>query len=114
MIPMDPPRSLGNSSEEDEEEDCDEGDSKDGGIIKVKLEGETCEKTLHPSDSVALSPGYRPRRKKGEGVKDCEGEFLLLNTLWYYSDWALGISSCKIGGSYLDWLVSLDMGFQSG
>ncbi|XP_032442509.1 protein Wiz isoform X1 [Xiphophorus hellerii] len=74
VIPMDPPRSLGSSSEEDEEEDCDEGDSKDGGIIKVKLEGETCEKTLHPSDSVALSPGYRPRRKKGEGVKDCEGD----------------------------------------
>ncbi|XP_027878394.1 protein Wiz isoform X1 [Xiphophorus couchianus] len=74
VIPMDPPRSLGSSSEEDEEEDCDEGDSKDGGIIKVKLEGETCEKTLHPSDSVALSPGYRPRRKKGEGVKDCEAD----------------------------------------
>ncbi|XP_007576513.2 protein Wiz isoform X2 [Poecilia formosa] len=74
VIPTDPPRSLGSSSEEDEEEDCDEGDSKDGGIIKVKLEGETCEKTLHPSDSVALSPGYRPRRKKGEGVKDCEGD----------------------------------------
>uniref|UniRef100_A0A3B5PYY5 WIZ zinc finger b n=1 Tax=Xiphophorus maculatus TaxID=8083 RepID=A0A3B5PYY5_XIPMA len=74
VIPMDPPRSLGSSSEEDEEEDCDEGDSKDGGIIKVKLEGETCGKTLHPSDSVALSPGYRPRRKKGEGVKDCEAD----------------------------------------
>ncbi|XP_043956364.1 protein Wiz isoform X4 [Gambusia affinis] len=74
VIPMDPPRSLGSSSEEDEEEDCDEGDSKDGGIIKVKLEGETCEKTLHPSDSVALSPGHRPRRKKGEGVKACEGD----------------------------------------
>ncbi|XP_054890976.1 protein Wiz isoform X2 [Poeciliopsis prolifica] len=74
VIPVDPPRSLGSSSEEDEEEDCDEGDSKDGGIIKVKLEGETCEKTLHPSDSVALSPGYRPRRKKGAEVKGCEGD----------------------------------------
>ncbi|KAM4716716.1 protein Wiz isoform 2-T2 [Anableps anableps] len=74
VIPTDPPRSLGSSSEEDEDEDCDEGDSKDGGIIKVKLEGETSEKTLHPSDSVALSPGYRQHRKKEEGVKDCEGD----------------------------------------
>lgn len=77
MIPTDPPRSLGSSSEEDEDEDCDNGDSKDGGIIRVKLEEEMSEKTARPSDCATLSPGYRQHREE-EGAKDCEGEFLLL------------------------------------
>ncbi|KAM4534979.1 protein Wiz isoform 3-T3 [Fundulus diaphanus] len=72
VIPTDPPRSLGSSSEEEEDEDCDEGDSKDGGIIKVKVEGETIEKTPHPSGSLALSSGHREHRKKKEVVEDCE------------------------------------------
>ncbi|XP_047212565.1 protein Wiz-like isoform X4 [Girardinichthys multiradiatus] len=73
VIPTDPPRSLCSSSEEDQDEDCDEGASKVGGIIRVKLEGETSEKTPHPSDSVALCSGYQ-RRKKEERVEDYEGD----------------------------------------
>ncbi|XP_015234860.1 PREDICTED: protein Wiz-like isoform X2 [Cyprinodon variegatus] len=74
LMTTDPPRSLGSSSEEDEDEDCDEGDSGDGGIIKVKLEGETSEKSPHPSDSVDLSSGYRRRRKKKKRLEDRDGD----------------------------------------
>ncbi|XP_012723371.2 protein Wiz isoform X1 [Fundulus heteroclitus] len=73
VIPTDPPRSLASSSEEEEDEDCDEGDSKDGGIIKVKVEGETIEKTPHPSGSLAPCSGDREHRKKKEVVEDSEG-----------------------------------------
>lgn len=71
MIPTGPPRSCESSSEEEDGGDLDEddSDSEEGGIIRVKLEGETSDRSLSPSDSA-----HHQDLKTEEG----EGEFSAL------------------------------------
>ena len=82
VIPTAPPRSPGSSLEEggegeEEERETEEGEEGEG-IIEVKLEGETSERTLSASVSDAL-PSASPRRcKKEDGVEESAGKFSLL------------------------------------
>lgn len=73
---MAPPRSPGSSLEEGEEENERKIEEEGQGIIEVKLEGETSERTL----SAALSdaqPSASPQHFKEDSVKKCEGKISL-------------------------------------
>ncbi|TMS14907.1 Protein Wiz [Larimichthys crocea] len=74
VIPTAPPRSPGSSQEEDEEEEEEEKEIEEEGegIIEVKLEGETSERTLSASDS--QPPASSQHCKQEDGVEECEGE----------------------------------------
>lgn len=76
VIPTAPPRSPGSSQEEDEEEEEEEKEIEEEGegIIEVKLEGETSERTLSASDS--QPPASSQHCKQEDGVEECEGKFL--------------------------------------
>lgn len=78
VIPTAPPRSPGSIQEEGDEEEEDEMEEDGEGIVEVKLEGETSERTLSAAVSDAL-PSASPQPWKNEdGVKECEGTFSLL------------------------------------
>ncbi|KAM9346173.1 protein Wiz [Symphorus nematophorus] len=74
VIPTAPPRSPGSSQEEGEEEEEKETEEEGEGIIEVKLEGETSERTLSAATSDTQPPASPQRCKKEDGVEECEGE----------------------------------------
>lgn len=79
VIPTAPPRSLGSPQEESEEEEEEREVEEEGeGIVEVKLEGETSERTLSAAVSDALPPASPQRCKKEDDVEECEGKFSLL------------------------------------
>ncbi|XP_026203951.1 protein Wiz-like isoform X2 [Anabas testudineus] len=77
VIPTAPPRSTSSPQEEDEEEEEEEEDEEvddEGeGIIEVKLEGETSERTVSADVSDAL-PSTSPQRWKKEEEEEEDGE----------------------------------------
>jgi len=78
VIPTAPPRSTSSSEEEEEEEEEEENQIEEGeGIVEVKLEGDTSERTL--SEDVPDAPPIASQRLKEEdGVEESEGKLSLL------------------------------------
>ncbi|XP_054594585.2 protein Wiz isoform X2 [Nothobranchius furzeri] len=76
VIPMGPPRSHCSSVDEegDLSGDDDEKDSKDRGIIQVKLEGETSKRSVNVSDSGVLPAASHQLFKKSEDGEDGKGD----------------------------------------
>nr|XP_054594586.1 protein Wiz isoform X3 [Nothobranchius furzeri] len=76
VIPMGPPRSHCSSVDEegDLSDDDDEKDSKDRGIIQVKLEGETSKRSVNVSDSGVLPAASHQLFKKSEDGEDGKGD----------------------------------------
>ncbi|KAK2833900.1 hypothetical protein Q5P01_017789 [Channa striata] len=77
VIPTAPPRSSGSpleeeDEEEEEEEDDEDEDDEGEGMIEVKLEGETSERTLSADVSDAL-PAASPRRWRKEEDEEEDG-----------------------------------------
>lgn len=83
VIPTAPPRSSCSPQEESEgeEEEDEEVEDEGAGIIEVKLEGETSERTVSADVSDALSSTSPQRWKKEE---DGEGKFSLM---LIFTDW---------------------------
>lgn len=83
VIPTAPPRSSGSPVEEDEDDDEDERDLEDEGegIVEVKLEEETSERTLSAAVSdVLLSASPQPWKKR-DGAEECKGRL----SFYYWS-----------------------------
>lgn len=74
VIPTAPPRSPGSSLEEGEEDEEKEKEEEGEGIIEVKLEGETSERTLSAAASDA-QPTASQHCKEEDCVEECEGKF---------------------------------------
>ncbi|XP_051243251.1 protein Wiz isoform X2 [Dicentrarchus labrax] len=74
VIPTAPPRSPGSSQEEGEEEEEKEIEEEGEGVIEVKLEGETSERTLSAAASDAQPPASPQHCKEEDGVEECGGE----------------------------------------
>ena len=75
VIPTAPPRSPGSSLEEGDEDEEKEPEEGGEGIIEVKLEGETSERT--PSVTASdTQPSAPPEHcKKEDCAQECEGKF---------------------------------------
>ncbi|XP_033501062.2 protein Wiz isoform X1 [Epinephelus lanceolatus] len=74
VIPTAPPRSPGSSQEEDEEDDEEEVEEEGEGVVEVKLEGETSERTLSAAVSDALPSASPQRCKKEDGGEESAGD----------------------------------------
>lgn len=79
VIPTAPPRSPGSSLEEAEEDEEDEMEEEEGGIVEVKLEGETSERTLGAAASDALPPASPQHCKEEDSEEECEGKFYIID-----------------------------------
>lgn len=79
VIPTAPPRSPGSSLEEGEEDEEKEPEEGGEGIIEVKLEGETSERTLSVTASDTQPSASPEHCKKEDSAEECEGKFSFID-----------------------------------